>query len=97
MFTEHILKKMLDNGQELNKLAQWSSFLIKYCIMYESQKVEKGHAITSLLTEFLVEDVLYEDLEVANEHMIVASLSEVQQRLIYADGSHRRLGSKLAA
>lgn len=89
VFIEHLLKKVLDNGHESNRLAQWSSFLSIYCIIYEPRKVEKCHAIASLLAHFLVEYVSYK------EQMIVASLLEkVKQWLIYTKGSHGRLGLK---
>lgn len=67
---------MLNNGQESNRLAQWSRVLSAYCITYESRKVENGHAIASLLADFLVEDISYKEQEVTKVQMVVASLSE---------------------
>lgn len=80
-----------------------SSFLSAYCITYKQQKVEEGHAIASLLVDFLVEDVPYEYSNeeqslVIDQVLPITSGSEDKPPkicVIYMGESHGKYGSNV--
>ncbi|XP_026383293.1 uncharacterized protein LOC113278750 [Papaver somniferum] len=57
VYTEYPLKKVLGRTDDSSRLATWDTYLGAYTIDYEPRTAEKGHAITSLMADFPVDDI----------------------------------------
>lgn len=95
VYTEYPIQKILQNGQQCNRLAEWSSFLSSFNFSFESRKSEKGHTIASLMCDFPVENVeepahMEEAFALATFHQ--TSATEPKWTL-YTDGSHNKSGA----
>lgn len=70
VYTEYPLKKKLQTRQELGRLAEWSSFLSSFHIIYEPNLDQKGHIILSSLGNFPIKYLPGE----SDEDMLVSPL-----------------------
>ncbi|XP_026428939.1 uncharacterized protein LOC113324871 [Papaver somniferum] len=57
VYSEYLLKRILERADDSNRLAIWSNFLGAYEIKYETRTAEKGHALATLLADFPVDDI----------------------------------------
>lgn len=48
VYTEYPIKNILQTGQELGRLVEWSSFLSPFNIVFEPIKIVKGHVVASM-------------------------------------------------
>ncbi|XP_026399417.1 uncharacterized protein LOC113295283 [Papaver somniferum] len=63
VYTEYPLKKVLGRTDDSSRLATWATYLGAYTIDYEPRTSEKGHAVSSLMTDFPVDDIeVYESI-----------------------------------
>lgn len=63
VYTEYTLQKVLANVHESGRLDEWASFLSPYNIIFKGQSSENGQAIASLLSDFPIKEILYDDDE----------------------------------
>lgn len=57
VYTKYPIRKIIQTGQESGRLAKWISFLSTFNTIFKPRRLEKGHVVASLLSDFHIEDL----------------------------------------